>query len=321
MQFQTYMKKHIIKYPTHFDLNSWWTFGSLLSIFFILQLITGIFLASYYIPQEQFALISIRFIIREVNGGWVAYRFHVVGSSAIFLILYLHILRGFYYNLYTWENRYSWWSGYSLFILTMATAFLGYILPWGQMSYWAATVIINMLSAIPGIGLWLTKFLWGGNTVNSYTLQRAFIGHIILPFLITAFIVLHISIMHNNTFLCNISESIPRYHTTSNRLINMTDLPYNDLYPDYFIKDLLMLILAAIIFLLFFVLNPELYVNYINWIPANASITPQHICPEWYFLPFYGILKLIPSKTFGILAMFLTILAPFLDAILYDPNR
>lgn len=307
MLLKTIIYRNLVKYPTHTNLNYMWTFGSLLSLALGLQILSGIFLACYFIPHADHALNSILFIIKEVQGGWFVYRCHVLGSSVIFIALYLHIYRGIYYKLYNWENRYHWWSGYILYLLMMATAFLGYVLPWGQMSFWAATVIINMVTIIPYIGNWLTVFLWGGNSVNTCTLERFFILHFILPFIIAAIVGLHISIIHSN-------QSTPNYNNknfnTNRRFTKLTDTSYIDLYPHYIIKDSVTVLIALLGSLLFLIYAPEYFTNYVNWTPANPLVTPRHIVPEWYFLPFYGIIKAIPHKVIGICSMVFLVMFP-----------
>ena len=308
MNINNWIIRNIIRYPTHINLNYMWTFGSLLSFLFFIQIFSGIFLASYYIADTDYALQSILFIITEVQGGWVAYRCHVLGSSFIFFMLYMHIYRGIYYQLYHWKNRFSWWTGYLLFLLTMATAFFGYVLPWGQMSFWAATVIINMISIIPYIGEWLTIFLWGGNSVNTYTLRRFFILHLILPFLLLALITLHIIVIHSNNSTPNFMSRL----NSSYRITKLPDTSFLDLYPLFIIKDIFTIIGCSFLSIIFILYYPEYFTNYINWVPANPQLTPSHIIPEWYFLPFYGIIKVIPHKIGGITTMVVVILSPLL---------
>ena len=285
-----------------------WTFGSLLFFLLTLQIISGIFLACYYIPQGDHALNSIIFIIKDVQGGWFAYRCHVIGSTFIFIALYSHVYRGFYYRLYTWETRFNWWSGYILYVLFMLTAFLGYILPWGQMSFWAATVIINMMSIIPFCGTWLTTFLWGGNSVNSCTLERFFVLHFLLPFVILALSALHITIIHS----INSTPNLNVRGYTSLRVTKLTDTSLVDLYPLFIIKDIVMISFTVILSLCFLTYSPDFFTNYINWVPANPQLTPAHIVPEWYFLPFYGIVKVIPHKVIGICSMVVLLIIPIL---------
>ena len=246
------------------------------------------------------------FILKEVQGGWFAYRCHVLGSTFIFIALYSHIFRGFYYQLYSWETRFNWLSGYILYALFMLTAFLGYILPWGQMSFWAATVIINMTSIIPFFGEWLTTILWGGYSVNNCTLQRFFVLHFLMPFVILALAFLHISVIHsiNSTSNFNVRNS------KQSRVVKLPDISLIDLYPLLIIKDIVMVTFTILVSFLFLVYNPEYFTNFVNWEKANPQLTPAHIVPEWYFLPFYGLVKLIPHKVLGICSMVLLILFP-----------
>jgi len=304
----SFFKRHLTIYPIFKGLGYLWAFGSLLSFFLLLQTLTGIFLSCYYIPTTTNALKSINFIIFDIKGGWFIQRLHVWGAHTIFLVLYLHFFRSLYYKFFIWELRLGWWSGYILFLLLMATAFLGYILPWGQMSFWAATVIINMFTVVPYIGDWLTTFLWGSVTVTSYTLQRFFVLHILLPFIIIGIIPLHISLVH---VVESSLDSFPT-HYSRNLTIKTSDTFNINLYPHYILKDFTVFICFLTVIIIMIIISPELLNNPVNWTPANITQTPTHIIPEWYFLPFYGIVKALPSKVWGIFLMFIFIISPLI---------
>ena len=300
LTIRNYIIRNFVKYPITKNFNYMWTFGSVILVFWALQVISGLVLACHYTPTKLQALNSIIFILKDVQYGWLAYRTHVLGSSFIFIALLLHIYRNVYYKLFFWENRYSWWSGYILYLLTMLLSFIGYVLPWGQMSYWAATVIINTTTIIPFIGNWLPTFLWGGNSVSNCTLQRFFIVHIVLALVITAFIAIHIHVIHNNK---------------STNLIKKNQIPdvvFIDIYPQGYIKDALMIVFFLILICIFLIVAPDFFSNRTNWVPADPQVTPLHVQPEWYLLPYYGIIKFIPNKVLGIITVGSLILIPFI---------
>lgn len=285
----------VIDLPAPINLSIWWNFGSLLGLCLVIQLLTGIFLAIYYIPHTDLAFPSIAHICRNVNNGWLIRALHANGASLFFLCLYLHVGRGLYYGSYLLIN--TWNTGILLFLITIASAFLGYVLPWGQISFWAATVITNFFSAIPYIGKALVQWVWGGFAVGLATLTRFFTFHFILPFILVILTILHLLFLHE---------------TGSNNPIGVNrDLQSVPFHPFYSVKDVLgfqvLLTLLAIIVLLypFLLTEPE------NFIPANPLSTPLHIKPEWYFLWTYTILRSVPNKLGGVLAIFAAILILF----------
>ena len=298
-----------VAYPTPRNLNYWWTFGGILSFMLGVQIVTGIVLAMHYTPDSSLAFESVEHIIRDVNEGWLIRDVHAIGASMFFLAVYVHIFRGLYYGSYKAPREMIWILGVVLYVLMMATAFLGYTLPWGQMSFWGATVITNFFSAfdslIPGLGTAITTWFWGGFGVDNATLHRFFSLHYLLPFAIAGVVVLHIWALHipgNNNPL-GIDVKGPQ-----------DTVPF---HPYYTVKDLFYLSLFMILFAVFVFFLPDLLINPDNSIPANPIATPEDIVPEWYFLPFYAILRSIPNKLFGVLALFgslITLLfVPWLD--------
>nr|Q9T7T8.1 RecName: Full=Cytochrome b; AltName: Full=Complex III subunit 3; AltName: Full=Complex III subunit III; AltName: Full=Cytochrome b-c1 complex subunit 3; AltName: Full=Ubiquinol-cytochrome-c reductase complex cytochrome b subunit [Brachyuromys ramirohitra]AAF15130.1 cytochrome b [Brachyuromys ramirohitra] len=281
-----------IDLPTPSNISSWWNFGSLLGICLILQIITGLFLAMHYTSDTSTAFSSVAHICRDVNYGWLIRYMHANGASMFFICLFIHVGRGMYYGSYTFME--TWNIGIILMFAVMATAFMGYVLPWGQMSFWGATVITNLLSAIPYIGPTLVEWIWGGFSVDKATLTRFFAFHFILPFIIAALAMVHLLFLHetgsnNPSGLNSDSDKIP-------------------FHPYYTMKDLLgmiLLILALALLVLFF---PDLLGDPDNYTPANPLNTPPHIKPEWYFLFAYAILRSIPNKLGGVLALVLSIL-------------
>ena len=285
---------HLVDYPTPISLNYLWGFGSMAGIILIIQLITGIFLAMHYTPYINIAFQSIEHIMRDVNIGWLLRYIHANGASFMFFVLYVHIFRGFYYGSYTSPRVITWCIGVIIFILMMATAFLGYILCWGQMSFWAATVITNLFSAFPLIGKPIVYWLWGGFCVDNPTLNRFFSLHYLLPFIISALVILHLAALHE---------------ISSNNIIGCSSLlDKATFYPYFWMKDLVGWICLIICFTIFVFFYPNYLGHSDNYIGANALITPIHIVPEWYFLPFYAILRSISNKLFGVIAMFGAIL-------------
>ena len=269
--------------------------------------IYSLFLVMFYIPSAELAFNSISSIMRNIKGGWYVRYFHMNGASFIFILLYWHMGKGLYYSIYNWSSRWVWWSGYLIFILTVATSFLGYILPWGQMSFWGATVITQLLSALPLVGSRVVYYLWGGFEVGTTTLQRIFVLHYLLPFITLALIVLHILCMHStyvNTPQKWNSKYLSKDYTTTL------------LHPYFISKDAWAFLIfnLAIIFIICF--YPERLANPVNYIEANPSKTPKHIIPEWYFLPLYSILKIIPNKLLGIVTMLIFLLFPVLFPVL-----
>ncbi len=301
----SFVNHHLVVYPAPRNLNYWWNFGSLAGIALVLQIVTGIILAMHYTPQADLAFDSVEHIMRNVNYGWLLRYAHANGGSMFFLVVYIHLFRGLYYGSYKAPREILWWLGLVILLMMMATAFMGYVLPWGQMSYWGATVITNLFTAIPWVGESITIWMWGGYVIDNPTLNRFFSLHYLLPFMLVGVVVMHLWALH--------------VHKSSNPLgIDMKgpqdSLPF---HPYYTIKDMFglgvfMLLLSYLVFY-----APNLLGEVDNYIPANPLVTPTHIVPEWYFLPFYAILRAIPDKLLGVVAMFGSILiffaAPWLD--------
>nr|AAL32334.1 cytochrome b [Glossophaga soricina] len=278
--------------PTPSSLSSWWNFGSLLGVCLAVQILTGLFLAMHYTSDTATAFNSVTHICRDVNYGWMLRYLHANGASMFFICLYLHVGRGLYYGSYTYLE--TWNIGILLLFAVMATAFMGYVLPWGQMSFWGATVITNLLSAIPYIGMDLVQWIWGGFSVDKATLTRFFAFHFLLPFIVAALVMVHLLFLHetgsnNPTGIPSDSDMIP-------------------FHPYYTIKDILgfLIMLTALSALVLF--SPDLLGDPDNYMPANPLNTPPHIKPEWYFLFAYAILRSIPNKLGGVLALVLSIL-------------
>nr|WDA96351.1 cytochrome b [Macaca mulatta]WDA98327.1 cytochrome b [Macaca mulatta]WDA98353.1 cytochrome b [Macaca mulatta]WDA98379.1 cytochrome b [Macaca mulatta]WDA98444.1 cytochrome b [Macaca mulatta] len=286
------INRSFIDLPTPPNLSMWWNFGSLLAACLILQIITGLLLAMHYSPDTSSAFSSIAHITRDVKYGWITRYLHANGASMLFICLFLHIGRGLYYGSYLLLE--TWNIGIMLLLMTMTTAFMGYVLPWGQMSFWGATVITNLLSAIPYIGTNLVQWIWGGYAIGSPTLTRFFTLHFILPFIIIALTTVHLLFLHetgsNNP--CGISSD-------SDKIA---------FHPYYTIKDILGLVLLLFTLATLTLLSPNLLNDPDNYIPADPLNTPPHIKPEWYFLFAYTILRSIPNKLGGVLALFLSIL-------------
>ena len=301
----TFVQHHLHEYPTPKNLSYLWNFGSLAGVCLMIQIITGIFLAMHYKPDANLAFDSVQHIIRDVDWGWLIRNLHMVGSHFFFMVVYIHVFRGLYYGSYKAPREVLWGIGVIILLTMMATAFIGYVLPWGQMSYWGATVITNLLSVIPFIGKSVVMWLWGGFTVGDPTLNRFFALHYLLPFVILGIVVLHLWALHvkksNNPLGIELKKK--------------TDwIPF---HPYYTIKDMFGLAVYLIPFTLMVFYFPNLLGHTDNYIPANPLQTPAHIVPEWYFLPFYAILRAIPIKALGVLAMFSAILVllamPWLD--------
>nr|AKS25047.1 cytochrome b [Saimiri boliviensis] len=281
-----------IDLPTPSNISFWWNLGSLLGACLIIQITTGLFLAMHYTPDTQTAFSSVAHITRDVNHGWTIRYMHANGASMFFTCLFLHIGRGLYYGSFL--SRETWNIGTILLLTTMATAFMGYVLPWGQMSLWGATVITNLLSAIPYIGSNLVEWVWGGFSVDKATLTRFFTFHFVLPFIIAALATIHLLFLHE---------------TGSNNPSGMTSNPDKiTFHPYYTIKDILGLILLLLLLMSLTLFMPDLLTDPDNYTLANPLSTPPHIKPEWYFLFAYAILRSIPNKLGGVLALVLSIL-------------
>ncbi len=281
-----------IAYPVPKNLNYYWTFGAILAVCLVAQIVTGIVLVMHYAPNTALAFASVEHIMRDVKWGWLLRYMHANGASMFFIAVYIHIFRGLYYGSYKAPREVVWILGVVIFLLMMATGFMGYVLPWGQMSFWGATVITNLFSAFPYVGDMIVTLLWGGFSVDNPTLNRFFSLHYLLPFMLVGVVALHIWAFHvvgnNNPTGVEVKDS-------------KDTVPFT---PYYTVKD----IFAAVVFLVFFAWMMFMVPNFMghpdNYVPANPLVTPPHIVPEWYFLPFYAILRAIPDKLGGVLAMF-----------------
>lgn len=293
-------------YPTPRNLSYWWNFGSLAGLCLVIQILTGIFLAMHYTPESTMAFKSVEHIMRDVNYGWLLRYIHAVGASMFFAVVYIHIFRGLYYGSYKSPRELLWWLGIIILLLMMATAFMGYVLPWGQMSFWGATVITNFFSAIPVVGDSIVLWLRGGFAVDNATLNRFFSLHYLLPFLIVGVVILHIWALHQHGSNNPLGIDVKGPADT---------VPFN---PYYTIKDMFGITVFLIVFSYLVFFAPNLLGHPDNYIPANPMATPADVVPEWYFLPFYAILRSIPSKLGGVIAMFASILLlfflPWLDS-------
>ncbi len=300
------LSAHLSEYPTPKNLNYWWTFGGILTFCLVAQIITGIVLAMHYVAHTDLAFASVEHIMRDVNYGWLLRYFHANGASMFFLAVYIHIFRSLYYGSYKSPREVIWIIGMIIYFLMMMTAFMGYVLPWGQMSFWAATVITNLFSAVPFVGESITNWLWGGFAVDNPTLTRFYALHYLLPFLIFGLVILHIWALHvpGNNNPIGIELKKPSKDT----------VPF---HPYIVIKDLFALLLFLIVFAFFVFYAPNILGHADNYIEANPMVTPNHIVPEWYLLPFYAILRSVPDKLFGVIAMFASIfvlvILPWLD--------
>ncbi|HWV82421.1 MAG TPA: cytochrome b N-terminal domain-containing protein [Hyphomicrobiaceae bacterium] len=298
-----------VSYPTPRNLNYLWTFGGILTFCLVVQIVTGVVLAMHYIPNAEMAFDSVERIRRDVNYGWLIRNVHAVGASMFFLAVYIHIARGMYYGSYKAPREVLWIIGVLLFLLMMATGFLGYTLPWGQMSFWGVTVITNLFSSldavIPGLGTRIVQWLWGGFSVSTVTLNRFFSLHYLLPFVIVGVVILHIWALHV------VGQNNPTGLDIKTKSDTVPFTPYATM------KDLFGIGVFSLLFAWFVFFAPDYLGHADNYIPANPLVTPPHIVPEWYFLPFYAILRAIPSKLGGVIAMFSAILIlifiPWLD--------
>ena len=304
--------QHLVAYQTPRNLNYWWNFGSLAGICLMLQIVTGVVLAMHYTPHVAHAFDSVEHIMRDVNWGWLLRYAHANGASMFFIVVYIHIFRGLYYGSYKAPRELLWMLGVVILFLMMATAFMGYVLPWGQMSFWGATVITNLFSAVPFFGEAIVTWLWGGFAVDNPTLNRFFSLHYLLPFVIVGVVFLHLVALHT--------------HGSNNPVgIDLAKKDKIPFHPYYTVKDLFGLGVFMIVFGAFVFFAPNVLGHPDNYIPANPLVTPPHIVPEWYFLPFYAILRaitfdifwIIPAKLGGVIAMFASIgvlfFLPWLD--------
>nr|UFZ13733.1 cytochrome b [Indosialis bannaensis] len=281
----------LVDLPAPLNISIWWNFGSLLGLCLIIQIMTGLFLAMHYTPDISMAFNSIMHICRDVNYGWLLRTLHANGASFFFICIYLHVGRGMYYNSFTYMH--TWMIGVIILFMVMGTAFMGYVLPWGQMSFWGATVITNLLSAIPYLGTMLVQWLWGGFAIDNATLTRFFTFHFLLPFIISALTMIHLLFLHQ---------------TGSNNPLginsNYDKIPF---HPYFSFKDIVGFIIMTMMLIILTLHNPYLLGDPDNFIPANPLVTPIHIQPEWYFLFAYAILRSIPNKLGGVIALVMSI--------------
>jgi len=305
LPFVGMLQHELYEYPTPRNLSYWWNFGSLSGIMLVVMIVTGVFLAMQYTPHADYAFDSVERIMRDVDYGWMLRYAHMNGASMFFALVYIHLFRGLYYGSYKQPRELLWILGVIILILMIMTAFMGYVLPWGQMSYWAATVITNLFSAIPVIGQGIVTFLWGGFTVGNPTLNRFYALHYLLPFIILAVVLLHLIALH-------------RFGSNNPLGIDMRGpqdtLPF---HPYFTIKDLFGLAVFLLIYSYFIFYAPNFLGNADNYIPANPMQTPNHIVPEWYLLPYYAILRSVPNKLLGVIlafgSIFLLFIVPWLD--------
>uniref|UniRef100_UPI00315CC434 cytochrome b n=1 Tax=Paraclius curvispinus TaxID=3133235 RepID=UPI00315CC434 len=286
----------LVDLPAPVNISAWWNFGSLLGLCLVIQILTGLFLAMHYAADIEMAFNSVAHICRDVNYGWLLRTLHANGASFFFICIYLHVGRGIYYGSYMFIP--TWFAGVILLFLVMGTAFMGYVLPWGQMSFWGATVITNLLSAIPYLGTMLVQWVWGGFAVDNATLTRFFTFHFILPFIVAAMTMIHLLFLHQ---------------TGSNNPLginsNSDKIPF---HPYFSFKDIVGFIIMIMGLALLTLINPYLLGDPDNFIPANPLVTPVHIQPEWYFLFAYAILRSIPNKLGGVIALVLSIAILFI---------
>jgi quinol-cytochrome oxidoreductase complex cytochrome b subunit len=308
----TFTQHHLIEYPTPKNLNYWWNFGSLAGIMLVILIATGIFLAMSYTPHVDYAFDSVERIMRDVNYGWLLRYLHMNGASLFFLAVYIHLFRGLYYGSYKAPREILWMIGVLILFTMMATAFTGYVLPWGQMSFWAATVITSMFTAVPFVGEAIVSWLWGGFAVGNATLNRFFSFHYLLPFIIFALVFVHLWALHVHKSNNPVGVDMKGPQDT---------IPF---HPYYTIKDSFGLGVLMLVYLAFVFFAPNFFLEPDNYIEANPLQTPPHIVPEWYLMPFYAILRAftqeflwIPAKVLGVIAMFgsvgILFIVPWLD--------
>ena len=298
----------VVDYPTPANISYLYSFGVLAAVCLITQILTGIGLAMHYTPHVDLAFSSVEHIMRDVNGGWLMRYIHANGASMFFIVVYIHMFRGLYYTSYAYPREHVWTIGVTIFLAMMATGFMGYVLPWGQMSFWGATVITNLFSAIPVIGGDLVIWLWGGFSVDNPTLNRFFSLHYLLPFVIVGLSGLHIVFLKQNGSNNPLGTYSPR---KGDKIL---------FYPYFAIKDLFSITAFLIFFGYFVFFNPNVLGHPDNYIPANPLSTPAHIVPEWYFLPYYAILRSIPDKLGGVIAMFAAIVTLMVLPFVHRPE-
>lgn len=301
----TLIHQHLIAYPTPRNINYWWCFGVASAFALVILLATGIFLAMQYVPHTSMAFESVERIMRDVNYGWLLRYMHMNGAAMFFVLVYLHMFRGLFFGSYKAPREVLWWIGVIIFFLMVLTAFMGYVLPWGQMSYWGATVITSLVTAIPGVGQTLVEWIWGGFSVDQPTLNRFFAWHYLFPMIIALMAFIHMWALHT------VKSGNPLGIETNGP---KDQIPF---HPYHTVKDLYFLSIVLLFFCYFVFFSPNFFGEPDNYIPADPLLTPPHIVPEWYFLPFYAILRAVDSKLGGVLLMLASILVlfamPFLD--------
>src|SRR6201998_1436923 len=306
LPFVQFLNHELNEYPTPRNLSYWWNYGSLAGIMLLVVIVPGIFPRMHITPSADLAFDSVERIMRDVNFGWMLRYAHMNGASMFFALVYIHLFRGLYYGSYKQPRELLWILGVVILILMIMTAFMGYVLPWGQMSYWAATVITNLFSAIPLIGQSIVTFLWGGFTVGNPTLKRFYALHYLLPFVILAVVLLHLIALHRFGSNNPLGIEVKGPQDT---------LPF---HPYFTIKDLFGLAVFLLIYSFFVFYAPNFLGSSDNYIPANPMQTPNHIVPEWYLLPYYAILRSVPKKLLGVImafgAIFLLFLVPWLHS-------
>nr|YP_009349777.1 cytochrome b [Pseudokuzicus pieli]AQM39822.1 cytochrome b [Pseudokuzicus pieli] len=299
----------LVDLPAPSNISAWWNFGSLLGLCLIIQIATGLFLAMHYTANIDLAFNSVAHICRDVNYGWFLRTLHANGASFFFICLYLHVGRGMYYGSYNYMH--TWMTGVIILFLVMGTAFMGYVLPWGQMSFWGATVITNLLSAIPYLGTDLVQWVWGGFSVDNATLTRFFTFHFVLPFIVAAAVMVHLLFLHQ---------------TGSNNPLGLnSDVDKIPFHPYFSFKDMFGFIIMVATLTFLSLLEPYMLGDPDNFIPANPLVTPVHIQPEWYFLFAYAILRSIPNKLGGVIALVMSIaillILPFYNSNSFRGNQ
>jgi ubiquinol-cytochrome c reductase cytochrome b subunit len=298
------VNEHLVDYPSPSNLNYYWGYGSLAGLCLMVQIATGIFLAMHYTPHVDLAFLSVEHIMRDVEGGWLLRYTHANGASMFFMVVYIHMFRGLYYGSYASPREFLWCIGVIILLLMIITAFIGYVLPWGQMSFWGATVITSLASAIPVVGDTVVTWLWGGFSVDNATLNRFYSLHYLLPFIIAGASLVHIAALHQ--------------YGSNNPLGTNASVDKVTFYPYFYVKDLVGWMAFAVVFSIFVFFYPNAMGHPDNYIPANPMSTPAHIVPEWYFLWVYAILRSIPNKLGGVAAIalvFISLLAlPFVNS-------
>ena len=289
------VNNHIVDYPAPLNISNVWAFGSLAGIMLVVQVVSGVWLAMHYCPKLELAFDSVEHIMRDVNNGWLLRYVHSNGASFFFIAVYCHLFRGVYYGSYIYPRGGLWVSGVLLFLLMIITAFIGYVLPYGQMSLWGATVITNLLSAIPLVGSEVVDWLLGGYSVDNATLNRFFSLHYLLPFGIIALVLVHLVLLHGVG--------------SGNRLGIDSDVSKISFHPYCYVKDLFLFIVGFVCFSFMVFFKPNVLGHSDNYIMADSLDTPEHIVPEWYLLPFYAILRSVPHKLGGVVVMIGAILS------------